>query len=711
MFAVKSKTGGASALIHRSRWFIAAGALALQWSAWWYCADDAGSIAFFVAAVIISSIAVALPWTLPRNARWTIWVWVVILLVCLVTNAIRLAQPDAAIGDDGYVYDRVATALYSVGLCSLLFCAGRLQVTLVIIGCFTLLMRSLRDSSEGLTSWGTQLVVVWGFIIMAALFDVIFRATNLTSSKKRRGAQKKFWISLPLLTVVLLAAFFGRIPVEKTALGLQRMIYGLSVRPFKPHEPAFNGRSNLRLNKSLPKGFDERMRVIALVDASATPGYLRESVFTEYSAGCWSLHQSSNVLSKADLPAQEATGEWNRYPLLPGQNQMMTNDLWTVNIIEPKYLTRLCLPGNAVELWCADPEPLVGTAGMVLVGDEFSEIYGMKVVHCSWRDSACQRPDGLSDPGYLCIPGELAGAVSNWVEMCSGFKDADDPVSASVLLEHWFRTNFVYNMSARIRNRPDPLINFMTLREGFCIHFASAAALMLRYHGIPSRVVGGYVCCEWNSWLKRFVVRERAGHVWVEAWDEQRNRWIIVEPTPPGGLPSNQAPVGFFRLFADYTHCGWKRFTVWIQKINILSLLAEAGSMLFHYTLRLLLSPLGFVLAILAVFVMWRQRRKMKRRLSEDEQLRRALRHAMQSIERKYVTGSGARFEHECWKLWLERIKETLPQDDYLYLSEQVEIYQSLRYRKLVDADAAVSWMQSLESRCARPAKRIGHGA
>lgn len=67
-------------------------------------------------------------------------------------------------------------------------------------------------------------------------------------------------------------------------------------------------------------------------------------------------------------------------------------------------------------------------------------------------------------------------------------------------------------------------------KRGFCEHFASAYAFVLRAAGVPARVVGGYQGGEINPVDGYFTVRQFDAHVWVEVWIKERG-WIRVDPT------------------------------------------------------------------------------------------------------------------------------------------------------------------------------------
>ena len=66
-------------------------------------------------------------------------------------------------------------------------------------------------------------------------------------------------------------------------------------------------------------------------------------------------------------------------------------------------------------------------------------------------------------------------------------------------------------------------------RRGYCMHFASAAVLMLRWMGVPARYVAGYVADVPASGHVR--VPDSAAHAWVEVYIEGYG-WEPVEVTP-----------------------------------------------------------------------------------------------------------------------------------------------------------------------------------
>jgi transglutaminase-like putative cysteine protease len=78
----------------------------------------------------------------------------------------------------------------------------------------------------------------------------------------------------------------------------------------------------------------------------------------------------------------------------------------------------------------------------------------------------------------------------------------------------------------------DPVDYFLFgARYGYCEMFATAAALMLRSQGIPTRLVTGYDPGQYDPTLDQTIVRESDAHAWIEVFFPGHG-WVPVDPTP-----------------------------------------------------------------------------------------------------------------------------------------------------------------------------------
>ena len=86
----------------------------------------------------------------------------------------------------------------------------------------------------------------------------------------------------------------------------------------------------------------------------------------------------------------------------------------------------------------------------------------------------------------------------------------------------------------------DPVNSAMyDVHEGYCVHFASAAAVGFRILGISTVYNTGYVVPS-SAWMKqsdgtyRAVVLDKYSHAWIEAYSEDAGDWVIADATPLG---------------------------------------------------------------------------------------------------------------------------------------------------------------------------------
>jgi transglutaminase-like putative cysteine protease len=85
--------------------------------------------------------------------------------------------------------------------------------------------------------------------------------------------------------------------------------------------------------------------------------------------------------------------------------------------------------------------------------------------------------------------------------------------------------------------RVDNVERFLfTSKEGYCLHFASAAALMLRSVGVPTRLAIGYLPGEVGKIPFQFIISDKCYHAWTQAYFPGYG-WVDVETTPAG--PTN----------------------------------------------------------------------------------------------------------------------------------------------------------------------------
>ena len=135
------------------------------------------------------------------------------------------------------------------------------------------------------------------------------------------------------------------------------------------------------------------------------------------------------------------------------------------------------------------------------------------------------------EAAYTDLPGstaQSAGLILDELLKNAG-SDQDRIVSA---IRNYVRDSASYdlNTAAMPEDASDFAIWFLTDSDtGYCVHFASAATVLLRAAGIPARYVSGYIAYTIPG--VDVPVTEKQAHAWVEYLDEDQG-WTVLEATP-----------------------------------------------------------------------------------------------------------------------------------------------------------------------------------
>ncbi|MDX1516477.1 MAG: DUF3488 and transglutaminase-like domain-containing protein [Woeseiaceae bacterium] len=85
-------------------------------------------------------------------------------------------------------------------------------------------------------------------------------------------------------------------------------------------------------------------------------------------------------------------------------------------------------------------------------------------------------------------------------------------------------------------------------RRGFCEHYASSFAVLMRAAGLPARVVLGYQGGEVHPMGDYVIVRQSDAHAWNEVWLDDRG-WVRIDPT--AAVAPERIEVGFTNALFD----------------------------------------------------------------------------------------------------------------------------------------------------------------
>ena len=263
----------------------------------------------------------------------------------------------------------------------------------------------------------------------------------------------------------------------------------------------------------------------------------------------------------------------------------------------------------------------------------------------------------------------------------------------------WYRSHhFVYSLKPGLlgQHRVDEFL-FKT-KQGFCEHYASSFVLLMRYVGIPARVVIGYQGGQSAPDAQSWEVRQLDAHAWSEVWLNEH--WVRVDPTAviaPQRLnmgmqtyiSNDQRVLGDtqfsqfkyqqyallknFRIWSDYATFQWQDKVVgydnarqkkWLSRIGLNSNYAYGLGILFGIVTIGMLYWVGYKT------LKYRQQSELQRALSRYSRV-------LDATQRKQA--------NESFQQWLTRLDA---QNEYVQLRTRLNhSYQQIMYLEQHDKE------------------------
>ncbi len=154
---------------------------------------------------------------------------------------------------------------------------------------------------------------------------------------------------------------------------------------------------------------------------------------------------------------------------------------------------------------------------------------------------------------FTRIPGNVPDIVKNTAQTVAGA--AGTPYQKAMAIQKYLRSSeFTYSLQSPVQGGYDGnglsvLADFLQQKSGYCIHYASAMAVMARLEGIPSRIAVGYapgrltgatVTVAGQGALPEYEADARDAHAWPELYFQGLG-WVPFEPTPSRGVVPDYA--------------------------------------------------------------------------------------------------------------------------------------------------------------------------
>lgn len=204
------------------------------------------------------------------------------------------------------------------------------------------------------------------------------------------------------------------------------------------------------------------------------------------------------------------------------------NDVWTHTVyVQPNCdpLSGAELPSEAAQAESTYTNFVYNSSYMAVYEDVVDAIEG--VVRDLAGPMADYLPGGTDNPAYQ----ELTDLLNTPTDMTRIQKNNAYHLALAKIVAAYLDGLAEYNPDTPATPEGEDFVSYFLTEshEGYCMHFASAATLILRYMGIPARYVTGYVVDVPAS--GHVNVPDSAAHAWVEIYLEGYG-WEPVEVTP-----------------------------------------------------------------------------------------------------------------------------------------------------------------------------------
>lgn len=142
---------------------------------------------------------------------------------------------------------------------------------------------------------------------------------------------------------------------------------------------------------------------------------------------------------------------------------------------------------------------------------------------------------------YLQLPPNTLAAAQAILKDAS-ISETQDLIATAEQIAAYVQSSATYDLNTPYMpsSQKDFAIWFLNNGEtGYCVHFATATAVLLRAAGIPARYVEGYTANVTEGTSS--TVRGRQAHAWVEYYVPMVG-WVMLESTPAGFAGTEPQP-------------------------------------------------------------------------------------------------------------------------------------------------------------------------
>jgi len=468
----------------------------------------------------------------------------------------------------------------------------------------------------------------------------------------------------------------------KQGVGLERLVNA-------PGEVAFSTSGQL---SSIGKIIRDQDPTAALTIRSTTaPGYLRARAFDVYDRSEW----------RNSSPRERMVGRRSTRPFTEGVTIFQLYEGPVTNLKKMTIRHEARFDGDA--MFTTSGAFTVKTLLKTLQRDDHDIVYAHNLrrgtrYRIDYREEAYRKaPTDRQRERMLEVPLPAPGTDRRLAELAKKiFAARDTTVEKIEAAVDYFGARYDYSLELEIPPGRDRLTYFLFEQPaesekpvGYCEYFASGTAILLRQAGVPTRYVTGFMVTQRDPQTGFWLARNMDAHAWVEAWDQERGQWSIVEAT----VQQNQAASGVAEQLGRLGGGMSVALSQFFQAVYDYGLLGVASWLFTSY--GLLTTTVLFV--IISGAMLWRvlsrrfRRRKTaghrRSRVVHDPALA-ALHKMLARMDRKLGAAGARRHLSETLHAFAKRLRTRDSGDEvWSRVSDWYLDYAALRYCRRVGAE------------------------
>ncbi len=360
-------------------------------------------------------------------------------------------------------------------------------------------------------------------------------AAPVAAAPRRTSSTTATAVSIGAIAVVVAVVVTPLLPAPQARAGGDLGIGGVAINP------------TLRLGDDLRRPREQE--VLTVRSTAPSPPYLRVVTLSSFNGRIWQpdRRDTTPIEGGAGFGAVQADGD----------------------VTLEQYTTHVQISGLQTQ-WLPVPFPAVGVSGLdaqwsvmpynrTVIGattttsglsyDVTSEVPKPTLEQIRALPAANVDIDGGFDQSSKFVPGDVSDDVALLARQVTSGAPSD--YDKLIALQSWFRgPDFTYSLDAPVEQGFDgsgvrAVTQFLQVKEGYCVHFASAFALMARTLGMSSRIVVGYLPGTTTSTTTEdqtiYSVSSSQLHAWPEVYFQGLG-WVPFEPTKSLGTPTSFAP-------------------------------------------------------------------------------------------------------------------------------------------------------------------------